>query len=50
MPQVMRDRIEVCRYEMQLIDIWFKSPHLLDIIGVVLGRTQDLPTHLALAP
>ena len=38
------------RYENALIELWHVSPHLLDDIGVVLGRAHNLPEHLIPAP
>ena len=50
LPRALRAMIESRRYENALIERWHLSPHLLDDIGVVLGRAQNLPQHLIPAP
>ena len=50
MPRYLRAWIEQRRTENALIALWQNSPHLLSDVGVVLGRSQDLPDHLIPAP
>ncbi len=50
LPRALRAMIEKRRYENALIERWQNSPHLLDDIGVVLSRAQNLPGHLIPAP
>ena len=50
LPRALRAMIENRRYENALIERWHISPHLLDDIGVVLSRAQNLPEHLIPAP
>lgn len=42
--------LEARAYERQLLRVWEISPHLLDDIGVVLGRSTDLTEDLIEAP
>lgn len=46
----LKDRSAAEQYERALIDLWEKSPHLLEDIGVVAATVGPIADHLCAAP